>query len=552
MADTVDANKARRVAASFDNRGDSVWKTRMSPPDDTHAQLLMVPDRIIPVIFVPGVMGSNLTGTGIAKGVDWRLDSAVTMVPWLGRGAAERKRTLTPTMMDVDDRGKLPEGTSQHAEELKRRKWGEVGAMSYADFLVWLENALNDFRDPHSGERVKLMRDSLQALVGERPLSHDEVGLSYRYRFPVHACGYNWLASNADSAKRLGKRIDEVIARYRGERKKCEKVILVTHSMGGLVARHCSEVLGYRDKILGIVHGVMPAIGAAAVYRRFKAGTEGAYVASEVLGNDAAEMTAVLSSAPGPMQLLPTPEYGNGWLKIKDGSRVISLPQAGDPYAEIYTVRGKWWSMCEERLINPLNEERDPKKRQRQVDVDWMAYVDLIDQMVQPFHESLAGKYHPNTHAFFGKDAEHKAYGTVTWSSVLGPMDATLFKNRPVDVLNARQLTADELKEQKARETPEIKRTRTVVTNYSDGGWFPHTQRSYYISEPDEEGDGTVPHRSGDAPRVHCRAFMQVKVGHEPAYKYSEGSENLRACRFTLRAIVNIAQQVQSTSLKYD
>lgn len=543
---------ARVIKPSYDNRGDPVWKLRMSPPDDTFAMCLMVPDRVIPVIFVPGVMGSNLKGAGSAKGVKWRLDSPIAMLPWVSRGALARKMTLTPATMEVDDGGDIPAGTQQHEEELRRRKWGEVGAMSYAEFLVWLENALNDYDDPHSGERVKLMRDSLQALVGEKPLSRDEVGLSYKYRFPVHACGYNWLDDNAASARRLAQRIDEVIARYRGEGKRCEKVIIVTHSMGGLVARHCSEVRGYRDKIFGIVHGVMPAIGAAAVYRRFKSGTEGAYVASEVLGNDAAEMTAVLSSAPGPLQLLPTPEYGNGWLRIRDGSQLISLPQAGDPYREIYTVRGKWWSMCDEQLINPLNTARDPKRRQARVGADWDAYADLIDQTVRPFHEKLAGKYHPNTHAFFGKDAEFKAYGTVTWSSVLGPMDATLFKDRPVDVLNARQLTAEELKERKASEVPEIKRTRTVDANYSDGGWFPHTQRSYIISEPDEEGDGTVPHRSGEAPRAHCQAFMQVKVGHEPAFKTSEGADNLRACRFTLRAVVNIAQQVQNTSLKYD
>jgi uncharacterized protein involved in type VI secretion and phage assembly len=66
--------------------------------------------------------------------------------------------------------------------------------------------------------------------------------------------------------------------------------------LGGLVARFCSEVLNRRDDIFGIVHGVMPAIGAAAVYRRFKSGTEdptGWYnmvgaVTSSALGNDAA------------------------------------------------------------------------------------------------------------------------------------------------------------------------------------------------------------------------------------------------------------------------
>ncbi len=59
---------------------------------------------------------------------------------------------------------------------------------------------------------------------------------------------------------------------------KCHKVILVTHSMGGLVARYYSECLTEpgpgRDKIYGIVHGVMPSIGAAATYTRMKRGTE--------------------------------------------------------------------------------------------------------------------------------------------------------------------------------------------------------------------------------------------------------------------------------------
>ena len=557
MATELNMAKARKIAPTYDNRGNPSWTTRMSPPDDTFAQCLMVPDRIVPVIFVPGVMGSNLKGRGAADGVKWRLDSELSMATWFGRGPKERKRVLTPTTMEVDDRGTIPPGTQQHSEELQRRHWGEVGAMSYAAFLVWLENALNDYDDPHAGERVKLMRDALQAMIGEQPLSHDEVGLSYRYRFPVHACGYNWLASNADSAKRLGRRIDEILARYRRERKMCEKVILITHSMGGLVARYCSEVLvdedkkPYRHKILGIVHGVMPAIGAAAVYRRFKSGTEGDYIPSEVLGNDAAEMTAVLSSAPGPLQLLPTPEYGNGWLKIRDGSKEISLPVNGDPYTEIYAVRGKWWSMCDEQLINPLNTARDPQKRQAKLAADWEAFADLVSAGVKSFHKKIAGQYHPSTHAFFGSHTDNRSYGNVVWSSARGTVDATLFRDRPMDSLNARQLTQDELRTQK-RETPEIKQARTVQATYTDGGWFPHTQRTYLISEPDEPGDGTVPHRSGIAPKERCKSFLQVNVGHEPAFNVTKGADNLRACRFTLRAIVNIAQELQKTSLKYD
>ena len=84
------------------------------------------------------------------------------------------------------------------------------------------------------------------------------------------------------------------------------------------------------------------------------------------------------------------------------------------------------------------------------------------------------------------------------------------------------------------------------------GSWRKQEHQTYTISGPDEPGDGTVPHRSGIAPQKNCQSFLRVKVGHEPAYKYEEGADNLRACQFTLRAIVKIAQAVQQTSLRYE
>ena len=538
----------RKIAPQYDARGNPVWKAQMSAPDNSVAKMDMVPDRIIPVIFVPGVMGSNLKGIGRATGTSWTLNSTASMLPWLSRGPEARKTALTPSTMIVDDEGKLPSGTSQTPEELKRRGWGEVGAMSYSEFLVWLENALNDFDQAKDGLRASLIGKSLSVLTGEAALTRDEVALSYRYRFPVHACGYNWLDSNAKSGERLGKRIDEVIARYRSEKRKCEKVIVVTHSMGGLVARHCSEVLGYRDKIFGVVHGVMPAIGAAAVYRRFKAGTEGPAAASKVLGENAAEMTAVLSSAPGPMQLLPTPEYGNGWLKVRDGGNVVSLPQQGDPYGEIYTVRGKWWSMCEDRLINPLNKEADPKKRQAQVDADWTDYLKFMERDVKGFHTDIKQRYHATTFAFFGKSDKHKAYGTVKWDRDTRLDHARARANMPVPKMREIMAADDTPWRGSGATTPDLL-GKNRYPAFGEGDTR-HTE-SFRISDPDEPGDGTVPHRSGIAPQAHCRSMQQVEVEHEPAYKHGNGKDNERACMFTLRAIVQIAQSVQKTEMKY-
>lgn len=529
----------RELTPEFDNKGNPSWKTRLSPPDDSYALIKMIPDRIIPVIFVPGVMGSNLQGTGDSKDVQWLLDSEGGAAwDWAFADEKHRKKHLTPSSMRVLDTGKIAEGTPIPAEELKRRGWGEVGFMSYGATLPWLENALNDFQNAEGGERAALRKRALQALVGESPITDAEFELSYKYRFPVYACGYNWLDSSAVAAQRLGECIDAAIQRYRKQKMKCEKVIIVTHSMGGLVARHCSEVKGYSNKIFGVVHGVMPAIGAAAVYRRFKSGTEGAVGPAMVMGNDAAEMTAVLSSAPGPLQLLPTPEYGNGWLKIRDGANEHSLPKNGDPYGEIYTVRGKWWSMAEDHLINPLNEERNPKKRQAQVDADWEVFNDTMREEVKKFHVAIKGKYHPNTHAFAGVDANTRAYGTVTWT---GNGGTWMRGDRAADVLGA-----------KALDPTEFNTTRTVAATLDGSGWLKAENQRYKISDPDEDGDGTVPQRSGRAVRKACRSYAEMRVGHEPAYKFAEGAEYARACRFTLRAIVKIAQDVQMTSLKYD
>jgi hypothetical protein len=529
----------RLITPTFDRRGNPEWKSTMSAPDNSVAAVHMIPDRIIPVIFVPGVMGSNLRGRGQSTGIPWRLDSATTAGKWaLPKYDAEyRKKHLTPNAMEVDDEGALPINTAIPAEELKRRGWGEVGSLSYSEFLSWLETALNDFDRSQAGLRSRLIDKSLGASKGERVLTRDAVALSYRYRFAVHACGYNWLDDNAVAAERLKKKIVSTVRRYVNEKKMCEKVILVTHSMGGLVARHCSEVLGMRDHIMGIVHGVMPAIGAAAVYRRMKAGTEnpalgpienakGAAVAS-ALGNDAAEMTAVLSGAPGPLQLLPTPEYGNGWLCLRDGTTETRLPKGGDPYLEIYTVRDKWWGLCEDHLINPLNQATDSQKRTTALNADWRTFETIIKDRVRPFHRIIQAKYHPNTHIFFGSDPAHRAFGDVTWQRQ-GTGRA------PTDTEKGTRANLADLGNTRNVRVPLMNRAETMFS------------RVYAIGPQEEDGDGTVPHRSGVAPSPYVKSVLKVAVGHEPAFKDSEAAR-----QFTLRAIVQISDDVNTTSLRY-
>jgi len=83
-------------------------------------------------------------------------------------------------------------------------------------------------------------------------------------------------------------------------------------------------------------------------------------------------MEVAFAQAPGPLQLLPSAQYGDGWLMIKDGEQLTRLPQRGDPYGEIYAVRGKWWGLIDDQLINPLDEKKQT------IDADWKVFAKLI------------------------------------------------------------------------------------------------------------------------------------------------------------------------------
>lgn len=529
----------RNLAPRVDRQGGVEWRSQTTAPNNTVAVINMVSDRIIPIVFVPGVMGSNLRGIGAADGVNWRLDSSTSMIGWLNRDEDERNEYLRAELMEVDRGGELPEGTTLPSAELRRRGWGEVGAMSYTEFLAWLENAMSDVTDARNGLRHGLLNQSLGATKGEEALATEEVALSYKYAFPVHACGYNWLGCNSISAERLKNRINGIIKYYQSRKFKCENVIVVTHSMGGLVARYCTESLGMASIVMGVVHGVMPAIGAAAVYRRMQAGTEGGGPTAWVLGEDAGEMTTVMARAAGPLELLPSPQYGNGWLRIRetvDGKPYeAKLPKNGDPYSEVYLVRDRWWSMVSDRLINPALDDDDDDYKKK-LDAEWNTYALLMSKVVQPFHEKIKDKYHANTYAFFGSSNDHKAYGNVTWT---GKDDMELLSRgkRHADFMRGKRTDWSEIEEE-----------RTVESKLFGTGLKSSIEQVYTISQPEERGDGTVPHRSGVAPFTHAavKSMLIVNAEHEPAYR-----ESMPARRFTLRAIVKIARAVEKTSLAY-
>lgn len=471
----------------------------------------------------------------------WTVNGNASMLPWIGRGPAKRKKLLDPTKTVVDPSGTIE--TESPEERLlfssrKERGWGEVGAMSYGSFLPWLQEALNDNQTMLTNKtskngcltlRERLLDKALGAETGESPLTTEEVALSYQYLFPVHAVGYNWLQSNMDSAQALADRIEKIIGDYKASGRKCEKVILVTHSMGGLVARYYSELLDGdfgQKKILGIVHGVMPDRGAPMAYKRMKAGEAG--ITGLVIGGNGAEMTAVLAQAPGPLQLLPGKGYGMGWFHVEGLKQ--PLPQT-NPYKEIYTQRSVWWGLCEERFINPEKNNGDKILLEQ----DWKRFKNIINNHVSAFIEKLNGHYHEHTYAFYGNDGKnYPSYAELYWKDASGKHTPEAYRSL-VSEKGEIFYPAD-----KFNQTIRYATLKTPDQVY--------VSRKYELLPPVDDGDGTVPVRAAVINSPKLKAQLGVGVDHEGAYK---PANTMDARWFTLRSIIRIAQQVKNTGLAY-
>lgn len=517
-------------------------------------KLRLPPQNVLPIIFVPGIMGSNLCSKD-GQAV-WLLNGALT-VPydlvwkWVARGAATRQAVLHPARTKVYDEGRVPSklvGTVRERDEYKKRGWGQVAETSYHKFLLWLERTLNDVDynpanwpdfsyeavspipekgapkvDPKLFEGISMAMRGLPAecepgIIPESIKSDDLLKRS-KCRFPVYAFGYNWLDSNAVAGKLLEQRIDQIISENNRGRFCCSQVILVTHSMGGLVARSCVSRPGVADKVAGVVHGVMPAVGAAVAYRRCKIGMyDESAIAGLVIGKDGRQVTAVFAQAPGALQLLPSADYRKKWLKITkaSGEAVLDLPEA-DPYLEIYLEKTKWWGLINREWLVPDGG----------VPITWKVFEKNVIA-AREFHSRISGKYHPNTFVFYGGSSDKRdSFETVTWTLKKG--------NAPREGSNLSELASTSEPHERVREnggSPIYIGGNTEVLTQSGVGYPPLPMAVTYetsfweahCSKHDGSGDGTVPVSSGESPRIVAgrdikQQFRVSGIAHEPAYQ---------------------------------
>ena len=341
-------------------------------------------NKVVPIVFIPGIMGTNLWNNRtkkiawIAPNTDTILSGIAAVGSFLSAlfsSAKDRQNDLDGRegMISVYNDGPIGGGSLKEViskEELKRRGWGGIMRSAYHPIMESMQNELNSIL--LNNELQGWWKDNSNHPAGEwgdwnnnPPLTElpDNIGLKHaaEIRYEVWAGGYNWLQSNELSASDIIHFIDNTVLK---SYEAADSVIIVTHSMGGLVARAMVGIHGY-SQIYGIIHGAMPATGAPAAYRRIRAGFEGdgvkGFIARQILGPTAAETTAVLAFSRGGLELLPSKEYDNGskWLFAqKQGTppeKLIALPEAGDPYTDIYLSK-RWWGLIpeeNEHLLDP-------------------------------------------------------------------------------------------------------------------------------------------------------------------------------------------------------
>ena len=557
-----------------------------TPKQDKKPQCArMLPRRVLPIIFLPGIMGSNLRMSAERQkelkqkdNIAWRPDGlgASNIKKNAKSPPDERQLRLDPLQTTVDiydptgpsdvsgdkrhsnvelgenfnspmlasDPLTMPNPRSR-VQKARERGWGEVFFKSYGVLLQHLESRLNNtfFQGKIRPEWRDVIGVNPQAWnadtkLPQQAMTEDEFKkVATGCWFPVYAFGYNWLQSNGESAKLIAKRINKVIDELNGAGYECHQVIVVTHSMGGLVGRALvhPKIGNLQDKVLGIVHGVMPAIGAPAAYKRMRAGFEDpglmhvtpsvleASVVAKVLGNFGDEVTAVLANAPGGLELLPSEAYGNGWLRVRhNGHDLEAWPKQQDPYKEIYKVRGKWYALFREDWINPssYSEKKGGGTFKRTCE-----YLD----MAQNFHRQIAGIYHPNSYAHYGADPRQQSFGEVVWD-IRNCANPTGWQNWPI-VNDTRQGQLDF--------------TLWDPDGVNNIGTLPFDELApspvyATLLPPSAPGDQTVPARSADD-QLHSRVFRGVF--RQTGYEHQSSYKDSRAIASTLYSILRIAQK---------
>ncbi|MFL6634208.1 MAG: esterase/lipase family protein [Massilia sp.] len=527
----------------------------------TRGAIAVPSTKVIPVILVPGIMGTNLRAHTRKEGMQnqalrpgepaWRPPNGTVAglreaTAWKARDPVLRQKILDGDTLEVDDSGliQIPDDDSQgsQAAHMRTRWWGEVHWASYGPLLCELQRNLNTTfenslilrkREPNDHWESVMEYDREKWNAADMPaLSTAELETFAQYQYPVYACGYNWIRSNELSAERLKDRVLEIIDFWTKRKFDCKQVILVSHSMGGLVSRACAKKIP--DKIVGIVHGVMPALGAPLAYRRIASGTEKSSPSADFIGRTKMEKfadiagdtsmktTPAMATACGALELLPNHLYPSPWLfasvRKKDGTIKDVSPLFYTNVYDMYRDFSVWYRVIDPELADPAGKYDQDKGGVK------AAIVRAIDQ-AEKFHTKILDTYyHPNTYAYFGADKEQLSYGVMRWITD----NQDLLAQQTSQLVCVGQAISDE----------SFVGGRTMVMPQN----FPGAGTTYWFmpGEQDAPGDGTVPEQSGDGPRGKAK-----HVFHATGFSHQDSYADKHMLKLTFHLIARLSQEAK-------
>jgi triacylglycerol esterase/lipase EstA (alpha/beta hydrolase family) len=120
----------------------------------------------------------------------------------------------------------------------------------------------------------------------------------------VYCCGYDWRQDNHTSAQRLAKIVDEAQADCDGAR-----VVIVAHSMGGIVSREYCRTLGGESKVRGMFLLGSPTLGAVSAFENLRNGFPFDEPIRRLLNLSRDDTRDLMRSMQSAFQLLPNQVY---------------------------------------------------------------------------------------------------------------------------------------------------------------------------------------------------------------------------------------------------
>ena len=216
----------------------------------------------IPIVFVPGIMGSRLKRSG--KRVWDPSDTKFTVWNYVKASPETRQELLGSPGLEVDEDTSDSFQRGVSGDTMKNEAGGTLGLAGFG-YLPPLAQQEIFNKAKASGQDAAAQGwggvawgfygDFLEMLSW-----HDWTPFAKVFLHPVYAVAYNWTQDNALSGDSLASKITAIKAREQGKERICEKVIVISHSMGGLVSRAAlSKVEG---EVFGMIHGAQPAFGA--------------------------------------------------------------------------------------------------------------------------------------------------------------------------------------------------------------------------------------------------------------------------------------------------